>query len=341
MSRTCGGSSVAVLLAAATALLLLGSRGSADDMWMTSGMDWSLITFKLTIAIVVIVGYVLLTVGVEAWVLASYLRCGFWPGLAYSLLMNLASGGVGAAWWFLGGQVGWKTAVVHHQWVLAGAHVVRSFLVTLAIEALVLLGLLRREPDTKRVLKAAALANAISYVLVLALLVTATAMWPKDKPSEPTYGAARLGGGVAQVHGPRVRPTATDALLSGPAPVALLAANVPHSVGLQDAARRGDVTDVRRQLRLGAQVNERDYQGLTALHWAAAAGHVAVARALIEAGADVDAPSPEGVTPLHVAAHMGHREVADLLIARGADANARDHQGRTAADWAARGAAAR
>jgi hypothetical protein len=337
MSRIGAGSPVAVLLSVVALLLLSGHACSADDMWMSSGLDWSFLTFQLTIAIGVIVAYVLLTVVLEAWVLSWVLRCGFWAGLAYSMLANFASGGVGAVWWLLGGQVGWKTAVIQHHWALAAAHVVRSFLVTLAIESLVLIGVLRREPDTKRVLKAVALANAVSYVLVFMLLITATAMWPKEPTATSRRGAPDEGA-AATNEALGVRPAATDALVAGPAPGVLLAANVPHSISVHDAARRGDAADVMRYVRLGANVNARDAQGLTPLHWAAAAGNATVAQALIEAGADVNATSPDGVTPLHVAAHMGRREVMSLLLAHGADPTARDRRGRTASDWATQGA---
>ena len=44
---------------------------------------------------------------------------------------------------------------------------------------------------------------------------------------------------------------------------------------------------------------------------------------LISNGADVNAKDDDGSTPLHYAAHEGHKEIAELLIAKGADVNAK------------------
>ena len=44
---------------------------------------------------------------------------------------------------------------------------------------------------------------------------------------------------------------------------------------------------------------------------------------LIANGADVNAKDDDGSTPLHYAAHEGHKEIAELLIAKGADVNAK------------------
>jgi len=42
---------------------------------------------------------------------------------------------------------------------------------------------------------------------------------------------------------------------------------------------------------------------------------------LIAKGADINAKNKDGCTPLHYAASHAHKEVADLLIAKGADVN--------------------
>src|SRR5204863_3116842 len=58
---------------------------------------------------------------------------------------------------------------------------------------------------------------------------------------------------------------------------------------LRWAASKGDCEDVQKLLEEGDDVNEKDNDGWTALHWAVFDGHEKVARLLIEHGADVDA----------------------------------------------------
>jgi ankyrin repeat protein len=67
-------------------------------------------------------------------------------------------------------------------------------------------------------------------------------------------------------------------------------------------------------LRAGADLNEQNDRGWTALHQAAYANQVELARRLIEAGAALDREAHgEGGTPLAIALFWGHREAADLL----------------------------
>ncbi|MBM3677898.1 MAG: hypothetical protein FJW96_08460 [Actinobacteria bacterium] len=62
----------------------------------------------------------------------------------------------------------------------------------------------------------------------------------------------------------------------------------PRPVGLVDAAAAGDGAAIRELLRRGADVNETDPSGATAVAAAAYAGHAAIVRRLVDAGADVD-----------------------------------------------------
>ncbi len=71
-----------------------------------------------------------------------------------------------------------------------------------------------------------------------------------------------------------------------------------------------------------ADVNAREVDGTTALHWAARADNTEEVRHLLRAGARADAANRYGVTPLSLAAANGNATILSLLIAAGADPNA-------------------
>ncbi len=91
---------------------------------------------------------------------------------------------------------------------------------------------------------------------------------------------------------------------------------------LIDAAKNEDIKNVRELLANGADVDAKDKNGETALHWAACDGRVDVAKILIEKGADVDAKSNFNETSLHKAAFYGHVEVVKFLIENGVNVDA-------------------
>lgn len=90
---------------------------------------------------------------------------------------------------------------------------------------------------------------------------------------------------------------------------------------LYEAARSGNIEDVRRLLLEGYSTNHFDDLGKTPLHYAAEYGHLEVMEALIKAGANVNAHDERviGNTPLGDVASSCSFEVAKLLIDSGAD----------------------
>lgn len=93
---------------------------------------------------------------------------------------------------------------------------------------------------------------------------------------------------------------------------------------LADAAAQGNVDAVRALLRDGADVNEAQGDGMTALHWTAEQGDAALAAMLIQAGSSLEAGTRIGnYTPLHIASRNGHADIVHALIQAGADVNAK------------------
>ncbi len=102
------------------------------------------------------------------------------------------------------------------------------------------------------------------------------------------------------------------------------------------AVRNGDMAELRERLAGPVDVNARQPDGATALHWAVHHEDVVVADLLIGAGADADAANDLGVTPLLMACRRGHGTLVARLLAAGADANAALPSGETALMAAAR-----
>ncbi len=108
--------------------------------------------------------------------------------------------------------------------------------------------------------------------------------------------------------------------------VGLVAWNAPllRAEPIHDAAREGDVAEVRRLLEQEPKlVNLEETAksgGVTPLHHAAENGHQAVVELLLASGADIEARGSYG-TALELAILNSHRDVAELLLKKGARLN--------------------
>jgi len=108
------------------------------------------------------------------------------------------------------------------------------------------------------------------------------------------------------------------------------------SLPLVDAIKDGNHAAVQALLRQKTNVNARETDGTTALHWAARADDLELVRALLHAGADPRAANRYGITPLQLAAVNGSVATAQALLDAGADPNAVLPEGETILMTAAR-----
>ena len=81
----------------------------------------------------------------------------------------------------------------------------------------------------------------------------------------------------------------------------------------------GDVAEVKRLIKSGADVNAKRNTGYTALMAAAYKGHTEIVEILIKSGADVNAKTNNGQTVLMFATCGGHTEIVEILIEAGAE----------------------
>ncbi|XP_018015557.2 palmitoyltransferase ZDHHC17, partial [Hyalella azteca] len=73
----------------------------------------------------------------------------------------------------------------------------------------------------------------------------------------------------------------------------------------------------------------------TPLHWATRQGHLGMVVLLIQYGADPSMRDGEGCSCIHLAAQFGHTAIVAYLLARGADVDMRDKNGMTPLMWSA------
>lgn len=105
--------------------------------------------------------------------------------------------------------------------------------------------------------------------------------------------------------------------------------NAPNKALKKDVEER--VPYVEALLKVdGIDVQAKDNNGFTALHWAAWSGMPATSYLLIKAGLDVNQQENNGFTPLMLAALRGNAEVVRLLLQMGADVSLRNAEGLTA-----------
>ncbi|XP_047322365.1 ankyrin repeat domain-containing protein 2B-like isoform X2 [Impatiens glandulifera] len=96
----------------------------------------------------------------------------------------------------------------------------------------------------------------------------------------------------------------------------------------------GDLEGLKKALASGANKNEVDSEGRTALHFACGYGEVKCAKVLLEAGAVVDALDKNKNSALHYASGYGKKDCVVLLLKNGAAVTLQNMDGKTPLDVA-------
>jgi ankyrin repeat protein len=79
------------------------------------------------------------------------------------------------------------------------------------------------------------------------------------------------------------------------------------------ACRQGEITQVKKALDKGADVNIVDQEGYTPLHYAARFGRTYMVQVLLEKNAETKRQDGGGNTAAHLALKNGHHEVVRLI----------------------------
>jgi ankyrin repeat protein len=115
-----------------------------------------------------------------------------------------------------------------------------------------------------------------------------------------------------------------------------LAATTEAAASIAAAARAADIDEVRELIAAGANVNEREADGSSALLWAAYQSSPELISILLAAGADPNTANEFGVTPLLQASRYGDVATITALLEGGADSGLAAREGETPLMAAAR-----
>ncbi len=149
----------------------------------------------------------------------------------------------------------------------------------------------------------------------VALLAAAVLLAAGCQKTEVTRLSVQPAAAAAQAAAPQPAPQPAAA------PAAAEGSYATRTKQLLEAAEKGRISQALELLQKGANVNDKDDDGQTALHKAAARGHKSMLVALLASGADLGERDAKGRTPLMTAAESGNAEIVTLLVTPGTVAN--------------------
>ena len=92
-----------------------------------------------------------------------------------------------------------------------------------------------------------------------------------------------------------------------------------------NAAKSGDIKSLKKYLKKGADLNQKNQESLTLLHIASKNNQTETIKFLLENNADINAVQGAGWTALHFAAGMGYIESVKILLEYGANVNIQEN----------------
>lgn len=102
-----------------------------------------------------------------------------------------------------------------------------------------------------------------------------------------------------------------------------------------DWVKEGNIAQVKALLSNGCDTTLFDEEGLNVLHWAADRGDLEIVMHLVKnINIDINTKDMDGQTALHYASSCGHEEVLKFLLESGADLSIKNCDGHTAKDVA-------
>lgn len=103
---------------------------------------------------------------------------------------------------------------------------------------------------------------------------------------------------------------------------------------LMIAASLDDIDIMELLFSYNVQIEQKDRNGATALHWAIRSGAIDATALLLGKGADPNTQTDQGLTPTMLAVRENDRYLVEKLLRRNPDLSIADYTGRSAMDWA-------
>ena len=100
------------------------------------------------------------------------------------------------------------------------------------------------------------------------------------------------------------------------------------SLPISKLAKIGDIDGVKRAIKSGVDIDDKDYRGHSALSCAIIKDQIEIVKILIENGADINNAEDTGHSALYCTIARDQTEMAKILIESSMDVNATDYPNR-------------